>query len=254
MNQFLPSIQIDRPDFGLSEKFLLEGFDNARVKYYYTYLVDLAIIFGADRSIAERDVSDVIYFETNLAKVWKIVRHLLNVSIQNRNQSIFRYIFLQQISLSVEDRRDANVTANYYNMTTLQETFPYIDWRDFIKWNLKNTIPIYENEIITVPDVNYLHQLDIILQTTPKRTIANYIGMRLVSFSSDILNDVLHRRLDQYNKEAFGVLKPDSRLTECIKKTKELYVFVHLNGFEKSINKIVIHFQFTTINVSDLHT
>lgn len=130
----------------------------------------------------------------------------------------------RQISLLVEERRDASVTANYYNMTTLQEAFPFIDWRDFIKWNLKNSIPIFENEIITVPDVKYLQQLDIILETTPKRTIANYIGMRLVSFGSDILNDVLHNRLDQYNKEAFGVLKPDERLTECIKKTKELYV------------------------------
>lgn len=69
MKQFLPSIQIDRPDFGLNEKFLLEGFDHARVKYYYTYMVDLAIIFGADRAIAERDMQDVIQFETYLAKV-----------------------------------------------------------------------------------------------------------------------------------------------------------------------------------------
>lgn len=127
-------------------------------------------------------------------------------------------------------------------MTTLQESFPYIDWRDFIKWNLKNSIPVYENEIITVPDVAYLRQLDIILETTPKRTIANYIGMRLVSFASDILNDVLHHRLDQYNKEAFGVLKPDSRLTACIKKTKELYVLLHLTEFQKIINEIIIKF------------
>lgn len=58
-------------------------------------------------------------------------------------------------------------------MTTLQETFPYIDWRDFIKWNLKNTVRVSENEIITVPDVKYLHQLEAILIITPKRTIAN---------------------------------------------------------------------------------
>lgn len=109
-------------------------------------------------------------------------------------------------------------------MTTLQETFPYIDWHKFIKWNLKNAVPVYENEMIIVPDVNYLHQLDVILQLTPKRTIANYFGMRLVLFSSDILNDELHHRLEQYHREAFGTLKTEPRIEECIKKTKELYV------------------------------
>lgn len=48
--------------------------------------------------------------------------------------------------------------------------------------------------------------------------------MRLAIFSSDILNDELHHRLDQYNREAFGTLKAEPRITECIKKTKELYV------------------------------
>lgn len=47
------------------------------MKYYYTYMVDLAIIFGAKRSVAEQDMHDVIQFETYLAKVWKIGRYLL---------------------------------------------------------------------------------------------------------------------------------------------------------------------------------
>lgn len=93
-----------------------------------------------------------------------------------------------------------------------------MNWNDFIKWNLKNTASLTDDDTITVPDVNYLHKLKELLEKTPKRTIANYIGMRLVKFSSDLLNDVLHRRFDQYNKEQNG-LDSYPRSTECTKKT-----------------------------------
>lgn len=62
--------QVDRPDFGLSETFLLEGLQHARVRYYYTFMIDAAVIFGADRKHAERELHDVLEFETNLAKVF----------------------------------------------------------------------------------------------------------------------------------------------------------------------------------------
>lgn len=111
-----------------------------------------------------------------------------------------------------------------HNFIFYQETFPFINWRDYISWNLKNAVILAENEQITVPDVNYLHQLNLLLQNTPKRTIANYFGWRLVLFSSDLLNDVLHQRRQQYVAESTGMLKPDARITECIKKASELYV------------------------------
>lgn len=68
--------QIDRPDFGLSEKFTLQGFDHARVKQYYNFMVDVAVIYGANRSFAEREMHDVLEFKTNLAKV--IVLTIIN--------------------------------------------------------------------------------------------------------------------------------------------------------------------------------
>lgn len=118
-----------------------------------------------------------------------------------------------------------SVTYNIFNMTTLQEAFPYLDWHEYINWNLKNTLSVYENETIIVPDVNYLHELKKLLKTTPKRTIANYFGMRLTLFSSAYLNNVLYERHQQYEQETTGVLKSDPRLTDCIRKTEELYVF-----------------------------
>lgn len=61
--------QIDRPNFGLSEKFTLQGLDNPKVKQYYKFMVDVAVIYGANQNFAEREMRDVLEFETNLAKV-----------------------------------------------------------------------------------------------------------------------------------------------------------------------------------------
>lgn len=119
-------------------------------------------------------------------------------------------------------------------MTTLQGTFPFINWLEFINWNLNNAVTINENESITVPDVDYLHQLNVLLHTTPKRTISNYFGWRLVFFSADFLDDVLHKRQQQYIIEATGMLKPDPRLTECIKKTTQLYVLPFNRVFQRA--------------------
>lgn len=133
----------------------------------------------------------------------------------------------------MEERRNLSTLLNAFNMTTLQETFPYIDWHEFINWNLNNAIPIYDNETIYVSDVDYVRQLEKILKSTSKRTIANYFGMRLTLYSSTYLNDVLHQREQQYENEVAGVQKPDPRITECMQITMALYIIT----FQKLFNK-----------------
>lgn len=83
------------------------------------------------------------------------------------------------------------------------------------------SVTLNDDDTITVRDVKYLHKLKAILENTPKRTIANYIGMRLAKFSSDLLNDDVHKRFDQYEKEANGHEEPDTRSAECVKKTSK---------------------------------
>lgn len=109
-------------------------------------------------------------------------------------------------------------------MTTLQATYPLLDWHEFINWNLKHAIPIYENDTINVAELENVNKLKELLEATPKRTIANYIGMRLALFSSDLLNDDLRTQQQQYHREKSGVLKSDPRIMKCAKKTAELYV------------------------------
>lgn len=49
--------------------FFLQGLQHPRVKAYYNFAVDVAVIFGATRNISQRELLDVIQFETELVKV-----------------------------------------------------------------------------------------------------------------------------------------------------------------------------------------
>ena len=98
-----------------------------------------------------------------------------------------------------------------------------MNWFDYIKWNLNDgSQQIDENEVIIVWDRNYLYHLNMILQLTPKRTIANYFAWRLVFYASSLMDDVLHQRYQKFIGIATGLLKPLLRTTECVKRTMSL--------------------------------
>lgn len=50
-------------------EFLVKGIEDTNVKAYYDFMVDSAVIFGANKSIAERELLDSLKFEIELAKV-----------------------------------------------------------------------------------------------------------------------------------------------------------------------------------------
>lgn len=54
---------------GLSREYLVKGLDEKIVKSYYEYMVDMAVIFGAERTRAERELMDSLNFEIALANV-----------------------------------------------------------------------------------------------------------------------------------------------------------------------------------------
>lgn len=53
----------------MPDTFFLQGLEHPRVKAYYNFMVDVATIFGASKNRSERELRDVIQFETELVKV-----------------------------------------------------------------------------------------------------------------------------------------------------------------------------------------
>lgn len=64
-------LQIDQAAIGLSREYLIKGLEDKIVKAYYEYMVDMAVIYGADRSRAERELMESLEFEMALANVMK---------------------------------------------------------------------------------------------------------------------------------------------------------------------------------------
>lgn len=167
----------------MSAEFLVQGLFHARVRNYYDFMVDVAVIYGANQSTAESEMRDVLQFEMQLAWVRKRCLPFLH----NEVQFIKIYLlWISQIAKYAEVSQNVSALWNVFNMTSLQETFPFLDWRDYINSNLRNAIPIYENETIYVTDVDFLRQLQKLIDKTSKRTLANHFGMRLTLCSADV--------------------------------------------------------------------
>lgn len=76
-------MQIDQAAIGLSREYLVKGVEDKIVKAYYEYMVDIAVIYGADRARAERELTDSLNFEIALANVR--LKFFLNCKRQSLN-------------------------------------------------------------------------------------------------------------------------------------------------------------------------
>lgn len=60
---------MDQSQIGLSREYLVKGLEDKIVKGYYSYMVDMAVLFGAKKSDAETQMLDSLNFEIALANV-----------------------------------------------------------------------------------------------------------------------------------------------------------------------------------------
>ena len=65
------SAQIDQAALGLSREYLIKGLENPIVQAYHSYQVDMAVLYGAKREDAEKEMGEVLQFEFALANVRK---------------------------------------------------------------------------------------------------------------------------------------------------------------------------------------
>lgn len=134
--------QLDQASLGLSREYLVKGLDEKIVNAYYKYMVDIAVLFGADRPRAVKELRESLEFEISLAK----------------------------ISLPLEDRRDAGKLYNPMKIADLQKKFPSIPWQEYLN-KLLNPLSIRQDDVIIVNSPKYLSDLEALLSKTPKRYV-----------------------------------------------------------------------------------
>ncbi|OCT91508.1 phosphate-regulating neutral endopeptidase PHEX [Xenopus laevis] len=156
------------------------------------FMVDVAVLLGANKTRAETDMKALIELETKLA----------------------------QITVPQENRT-SEMTYNKMNISELSAMIPQFDWLSYLKnvidFNihpeLKN-IDSSENVIIRVPQ--HFKDLFNILESEEKRTLANYLIWRFVYSRVPNLSRRFQYRQLEYARILLGTNSLAGRWDRCV--------------------------------------
>lgn len=90
-----------------------------------------------------------------------------------------------------------------------------------MKAMLPNGIDISENEVVIIYVPEFFERLGEVLNSTSKRTMANYFMWRVVLSKSKALTAELRHHEMQYKKDMHGAVPRDERWKLCILDTTE---------------------------------
>eukprot|EP00102_Acyrthosiphon_pisum_P014814 XP_008185066.2 PREDICTED: neprilysin-11-like [Acyrthosiphon pisum] len=180
-NSMMRAIELDEASLAL------KGTDEKSVAGYYRYMVDIAVLFGADRHRAVKELRQSLEFEIRLAK----------------------------ISMTAEERRDTAKLYNPMKLADLQQNYPTIPWKEYLN-NLLFPLTIQRDDIIIVNAPKYLSELEILLCSTPKRISANYMIWRFAAQCVNFLTEELRKRELEFLTEQSGKTERVPRWKECV--------------------------------------
>ncbi|XP_066597327.1 neprilysin-2 isoform X2 [Prorops nasuta] len=181
-------IDLDQASLGLSREYLSKGFDDKIVQAYYSYMVDIAVILGANKARAKAELRESLDFEMKLA----------NISLPN------------------EKRRNATLLYNPMSIRDLSKNYPSIPWMEYFRNLLPEEIRVTESEVVIVNVPSFISDLERLLSTTPKRIQANYVMWRVAAVSVSYLNEDIRKRQLAYSTALSGKTEREPRWKECV--------------------------------------
>ncbi|KOX75065.1 Membrane metallo-endopeptidase-like 1 [Melipona quadrifasciata] len=182
------TIDLDQAALGLSREYLSKGFDDKIVQAYYSYMTDIAVILGANKTDAKNELRESLEFEMKLA----------NISLPN------------------EKRRNATLLYNPMTVRELTKTYSSVPWKEYFNTLLAPSAQVDEEEVVIVSVPNYIASLEKLLAATPKRVQANYVMWRAAASSVSYLTDGIRNRQLQYSTALSGKTEREPRWKECV--------------------------------------
>ncbi|KAB0797753.1 hypothetical protein PPYR_08746 [Photinus pyralis] len=182
-------LYVSQPDLPLMEKLFNTNISmplHSRLEY----MVDVAVIFGANREVAKQELSESLEFEYNLTMMTSPFREQRNLSLVYHRMSV----------------------------SELQQKVPSIPWLEYLNSVLNVTnITIKASHVIILVHPSYFPQFEKLLNNTPKRLLANYLMWKAVKFSIPSVTKKLLPWLDEYEYSTF-------RWWTCVSLTLERLV------------------------------
>jgi len=182
-------LDLDQPGLGMAREYLMKGLDDPDVKAYLTYMIDVALLVGADKVEAEKQMRDNLKFEIQLAN----------------------------ISLPREERRDASKLYNPMPVSKLTELDPTTPWLEYINRVLSpDIVKVDDTETIIVDVPSYIRDLSALLSVTPARIQANYLMWRAAAASMAYLTEEADKIALKFSKKLTGKSEEAPRWRKCV--------------------------------------
>ncbi|XP_033212938.1 neprilysin-2-like [Belonocnema kinseyi] len=192
-------INIDRPTFTIGSDSLVKGLNDPMVTAYFDYMVDISVLFGADRKNARKELKESLCFEINLAMI----------SQSEGNES---------------NKDDLN---NRMTVADLSENYATIPWNMYLNKLysvIESEIVISDNEPIEVGSPRFFKHFETLIKNTPKRVQANYHVWQAVQDNLNFLTEKIWMRNLEFRNMLYGENKLPDRRQHCIDQTLTTYL------------------------------
>lgn len=201
-------ILVSEPTLGLDELDLLSGTENYNVKNYLKYMIDMAVSMGADKEYAKKELKDTLEFERKLANITLGDEKILSSSTNGERME-------------------------YISTFRLSTDYSFIPWNEYMNNKLSfNMIP--DNEILFF-DLNYINNLKNLIESTPKRVVANYVIWRQIDDFAYYLNKDIRDIKVNYKNENTCYDNEQSKSTECfqflVDNMKQVLNFIYAHEY-----------------------
>ena len=155
-------MKFDQFSPGLSREYLIKGIDDSDVQAYYNYMVNIAVLLGADKEKAREEMKEALMLELKLV----------------------------EFALPREERRNTTALHNPMALSEVQKMYPEFPMVSYIN-DLIDYEPskIDSNEIVNVDVPAFISQVRDLLATVPARVQANYIMWRNVKSQVSYLSE-----------------------------------------------------------------
>ncbi|KAK9500251.1 hypothetical protein O3M35_001544 [Rhynocoris fuscipes] len=187
-------LEIDEADTILDGRVLDENIKSSNVtKSYHKFMVDIAVLLGADRIYAEDELWAAVTFEGALSKSKYI----------SENSKEFLY----------------------YSLKEMNEKFEGIPWLEFIKLMFTNTsVEITEEESVSILNEGFISHAHVLIQSAPKSVLGNYLIWRLVHYFIENLPEKFTQSYLEYKKSSM-MAHDQPEWVYCLSQVTQLYPF-----------------------------
>jgi len=188
-------IRVSPSGLGMPDKTFYQRFPNdSSIQAYQTFLKDSAQLFGAPSPDAAKFAIDMFNFEKRIAEITPDIEYMNNpVKVNNK--------------MKVKELRVMSIN---------------IPWLEVLKACYPNAGIAEETEIIVVSP-QYTADIAVIMSTTDRGSLNNYLVWKLVQKFMPYLSKAFTEVVDLYRKHLTGAQKPAQRWEFCADTTQMFF-------------------------------